>query len=81
MDFISREVALTAQPFHRFRVNLETATGLDYGKVIIPNRHDVSTIPFQILLCQSNYIIYMLICQEPGLKSDKNKLTKKEHMC
>jgi hypothetical protein len=44
VDFNRREVALAAQPFYRFRVDPETAAGLDYIKIIVPYWHDCLTI-------------------------------------
>ena len=44
MDFDRREVSLAAQPLYRFRVDPEAAAGLDYVKIIIPDRHDYLTI-------------------------------------
>jgi hypothetical protein len=41
VNFISRDVALAAEPFHRFRMDLQTAAGLDYRKIIIPDRHKI----------------------------------------
>jgi hypothetical protein len=45
VDFTGREVSLAAEPFYRFRVDPETAAGLDYGKIVIPDRHYIQLIP------------------------------------
>jgi hypothetical protein len=81
MDLHRRKVTLAAQSFYRFGVDLETATGFDNGKIIIPDRHNILMLSLKYCFVKAIILFFKSNCQEPGLKGDKTALTVIEHMC